>query len=417
MRLNRRSFLRAAGVALALPVLEASTRGQTPPAPRRRMMFICTPLGLHGPNLFPRETGREYQATPYLEVLKDYREDLTVMSGLAHPGVNFGHESIYSYLTTVPHPGRAGFRNTISVDQLAAERLGGETRFASLSMASEGFGLSWTRSGALVPSDTSPARLFARLFLDGRPDEMQAAVRRIQDGRSILDQVGEQARRLQSDLGARDREKLDEYFSSVRELERNLARSEEWSRRPRPRVNVAPPRDIPNSADLVGRTRLWFDLAHLAFETDSTRIITLLLGGASLVPPIPGVTFDHHNLSHHGQDPTKLDQLKTVESEKLKIFAEFLGKMKQTREEGVPLLDRSMILFGSNLGNASNHSCRDLPMLLAGGGFRHGQHLAFTGPQAPPLANLYVSMLQRLGVPTDRFGSGTSTLTGLSPVG
>ena len=418
--LTRRTFLRAAGVSLALPVLEslqprAFADGKT--APIRRALFICTPLGVHPANFFPTEAGRDYALTPYLEVLKEFRNDFTVMSGLAHPEVGSTHDSIYSFLTGAPHPElRAGFRNSISVDQFAAERIGGQTRFPSLSLSAEGFGLSWTRSGALVPPDLYPANLFARLFLEGRPDEVQAQARRLRDGQSILDTVAAQAQRLEPKLGARDREKVDEYFTSVRELEQRLATNEEWSKKPKPKVTAPQPQNNLNPADLIGKNRAMFDLIHLALQTDSTRLITMLLLGTSLVPPIQGVSQGHHDLSHHGQDPAKLAQLKTLELEKMKTVRDLLAKLKQTDEQGQSLLDRTMVFFSSNLGNASNHSTRNLPVLLAGGGFQHGQHLAFDPKSPPPLCNLYVSMLQRMGIPTEKFSSGTGPLKGLELV-
>jgi hypothetical protein len=415
--LSRRHFLRAAGVSLALPWLDALA--QTPAArPPRRMVCICTPLGLHAPNLFPQAAGRDYQLTPYLDVLREFRNDFTIISGLAHPEVGSSHDSIYSFLTAAPHPEiRAGFRNSISLDQFAAAHIGGETRFPSLALSCEGFSLSWTRSGAIVPSDSWPSSVFARLFLEGRPDEVAAQARRLRDGRSILDAVGDQAKSLQPRLGAQDRDKLDEYFSSVRELERGLARSEEWSRRPRPRVEARPPQNNNNPADVAGKANLMFDLIQLALQTDSTRLITLLLLGTSLVPPIQGVSLGHHDLSHHGQDPNKIAQLRNVELEKMRTFRAFLARLKETREGDSNLLDRSMIFFSSNLGNASSHSTRNLPVILAGGGFRHGQHLAFEPTNPPPLSNLYVSMLQRLGINVDRFGSSSGTLPRLEPVG
>lgn len=416
MNVSRRQFLRASGIALSLPLLDRFARGEVGREKNvaRRMVCVCTPLGLHAPHFFPRTTGRDYEKTPYLEAFQDLRDDLTVISGLSHPEVESGHDSIYSFLTAAPHPERrAGFRNAISLDQFAAEKLGTETRFPSLVLSAEGFSLSWTRSGALVPSETSPARVFARLFLDGRPDEVQAQIRRLKDGQSILDQVGAQAKRMNASLGVGDREKIDEYFTSVRELEQRLARAEEWSRKPKPRVDAKQPQDIANPADLVGRTRLLFDLTHLALQTDSTRLITIMLLGTSLVPPIAGVNDGHHNLSHHGQDPGKLKQLQIVEQEKLKVLHELLTKLKQTKEDEESLLDRTTVFFSSNLGNASSHSCRNLPVLLAGGGFRHGQHLAFDPARNPPMSNLFVSILQRLGIESDTFGSSTGTLTGL----
>src|SRR5262245_28056755 len=206
MNMTRRTFLRAAGVSLALPWLESRAIAGTV-APRR-MVCICAPLSLHPQSFFPEKPGKDYTLTPYLEVVKDFRDDFTVMSGLSHPDIDNSHDSIFSFLTAAPHPERRiGFRNTISLDQFAAERIGTQTRFPSLCLAGEGFSLSWTRSGALVPSDWSPSRLFARLFIDGRPDEVAAQARRLRDGRSILDAVGDHAHRLQSGLGAADREK------------------------------------------------------------------------------------------------------------------------------------------------------------------------------------------------------------------
>jgi hypothetical protein len=378
------------------------------------MVCICTPLGLHPEFFFPEKAGKDYGSTPYLDLFQDLREDFTVVSGLAHPEVGSSHDSIFSFLTAAPHPEqRAGFKNSISLDQFAAEKIGGETRFPSLTLSCEGFSLSWTRSGAIVPSDIWPANVFARLFLEGKPDEVEAQARQLRDGRSILDAVGEQSKSLKSNLGTADRDKLDEYFTSVRELEQRLARAEEWSKKPKPKVSVKPPQNNNVPGDVVGKSRLMFDLIHLALQTDSTRIVTLMLLGTSLVPPVLGVSLGHHDLSHHGKDPNKIKQLAMVETEMLKTFREFLTKLKESKEEGETLLDRTSVFFSSNLGNASNHSTKNLPVILAGGGFRHGRHLAFDAKDHPPLSNLYVSMLQRMGIEADRFGSSTGTLTGL----
>jgi hypothetical protein len=387
-------------------------------AVRRRMVCINTPLGLHPANFFPEKAGRDYELSPYLETIKEFRDDFTVISGLTHPDVGPSHDSNYSFLTGAPHPERrAGFRNSISLDQFAAEKLHGQTRYTSLCLACEGFGLSWTRSGAAVPSEGFPSSLFAKLFLEGRPDEVQAQARRLEDGQSVLDAVRDQARRLQPALGVNDREKLDEYFTSVRELEQRLAQAEIWSKKPKPKVEVKQPQNINNSADLIGRTRLWFDMIHLALQTDSSRLITLQLLGTSSVPPIPGVSQGHHDLSHHGKDPAKIAQLRTLELAKLKTLKDFLTQLKQTQEEDQSLLDRTMVFFSSNLGNASTHAVKNMPVLLAGGGFKHGQHLAFDENNHPPLANLFVSMLQRMDIEADRFSSSTGTLTGLEFAG
>lgn len=416
MKLDRRTFLRGAGVAMALPLLDAVTRRAAAAAPvvKRRMVCINTPLGVHPEYFFPEKAGRDYELSPYLEVLKDFRDDFTVISGLSHPDVGPSHDSNYSFLTAAPHPEqRAGFRNSISLDQFAAEHLHGETRFAVLPLSCEGFGLSWTRSGAAVPTESWPSSVFAKLFLEGRPDEVQAQARRLEDGQSVLDAVREQAKRLQTNVGVGDREKLDEYFSSVRELEVRLAQAEAWSKKPKPKVDASQPKDNTISTDLIGKTRLWFDLIHLALQTDSSRLVTLQLLGTSGVPPIAGVSQGHHDLSHHGKDPAKIAQLKILEEEKLKVLRTFLTQLKETKEEGDSLLDRTMVFFSSNLADASKHSVKNMPVLLAGGGFKHGQHLAFDQENNLPLSNLFVSMLQRMDIEADHFGSSTGTLTGL----
>jgi len=421
MTLKRRHFLKAAGISIALPRLDLfasdtpNTKDQTP----RRMVCICTPLGLHPAFFFPEKAGKEYETTPYLEVLKDFRAEYTVVSGLAHAGMSpgFAHQASASFLTGVPGAGRPGFRNAISLDQFAAEHVGGQTRFPSLALSGEGAGISWTRTGALVPAATSPSKVFAKLFLDGDPAENKAQLRRLEDGRSILDDVGGQAKSLRKHLGADDRDRLDEYVTSVRELEDRLARDEKWCKTPKPKVKAQPPKDIPNAADLIGRTRLLLDLSHLAVQTDSTRLITIMLAGSTSAPPIKGVSLGHHDLSHHGKDPAKLNQLKIVEVETMKTLRDFLAKLKQSKESGESLLDRTMVYLGSNLGDGSSHSVKNLPVLLAGGGFKHGSHLHFDPQSPPPLCNLYVSMLQRLGIETDKFSTGTSTLTGLESRG
>lgn len=419
MKIQRRSFLNATGITLALPWLEtlaASPKRLSVDQPPRRMVCICAPLGLHPDNFFPQETGKSYKLSPYLELLEDYREDMTVISGLAHSGMgsSFAHQASASFLTGVPGAGRPGFRNAISLDQFAADHIGTQTRFPSLALSGEGSGgLSWTRTGALIPADNSPSKVFARLFLEGRADEVQDQMRRLEDGRSILDDVSDQANSLRSNLGSEDRDKLDEYLTSLRELEQRMVNDESWAKKPKPKVEVEPPKDIPNAADLIGRTRLLFDLTHLALQTDSTRLITIMLAGSSFAPPIPGVTLGHHDLSHHGKDPSKLEQLKIVEVETMKTLRDLLAKLKQSKEGNSTLLDLTTVFLGSNLGDGSSHSTQNLPVLLAGGGFQHGQHLPFDPKNPPPLCNLYVTMLQRLGIEADKFGSSTGTLTGL----
>ncbi len=415
--LTRRSFLRATGVTLALPVLESVAPFVRAAAngPIRRMVACCTTLGIHGENLFPTKAGRDFELTPYLEPLKELRGDLTVFSGVSHPEVDGGHSSEASFLSAAPHPGASSFRNTISLDQFVLEQLPPATRFGSLVLntGNGGTGLSVSRSGVKVPADYKPSEVFKKLFVNGTAKEVAQQSDRLRDGQSIMDTVAGDAKRLSARVTARDREKLDEYFTTVREVEQRLKLAEEWTKKPKPQVNVPPPTDVQNAADFVARTRLMFDLAHLALQTDSTRVITVMIQGHNSVPPVQGVTIDWHNLSHHGKDPEKLAQLRVIELEQMKLLASFLAKLKSSKESGADLLTNTMVLYGSNLGNASSHDTRNMPMLLAGGGFKHGQHLAFDEKQNYPLPNLYVSMLQRLGIETGKFASATGTMRGL----
>ncbi len=417
LRLHRRWFLRGAGVSLALPLLDAflpRATGATAKPSQTHMVCICASLGLHAPFLFPNESGADYTLTPYLEILKDFRQDFTLFSGLSHPdqiGAN-GHTSEMSWLTAARFPGLGGFRNTVSLDQLAAEKIGVQTRFGSLVLGTGAPSLSYTRGGVMIPAESRPSRVFAKLFLDGTPEEVRQQVHRLREGQSIMDAVQDEVQRFSHKVGGADRDKLDEYFSSVRELEQRLATSQAWAHKPKPKLDERPPVDITNGSDLIGRMRLLFDLIPLAVQTDSTRLITILLQGANSIPPVNGVTIDHHNLSHHGRDPAKIAQLRLIEEAELCVVRDLLGKLKTKLEGGSPLLDKTMVLFGSNLGNANSHDTRNLPILLAGGGFKHGRHVAFDANKNTRLCNLFVTMLERLGVETDAFGSSTGTLTG-----
>jgi hypothetical protein len=327
--------------------------------------------------------------------------------------VGGGHYSGKSFLTAAKHPHSAGFKNTISLDQLAAEKLGTATRFRSLSLSMSGPGLSWSRSGVEIPSEVRPSHVFQKLFLEGKPSEKALQVQRLSDGQSVLDVVRDKAGRMQKQLGGRDREKMEQYLNAVREAEQRLQKAQAWEKRPKPKVDVPPPRDETDHARMLERLSLLYEMTYLALETDSTRFITLFDTGMNAVPTIPGVDTDYHMLSHHGKDPGKIAQLTIVETEVIKVLGRFLKKLKDSQEAGASLLDRTMVLFGSNLGNASSHDSKNMPILLAGGGFKHGQHLAFDQSNNYPLPKLYISMLQRLGIETDTFSETTGTLDGL----
>ena len=392
-------------------------RAASNPAPPRRLVAICTNMGLMPRYFFPTGAGRDYTLSPYLELLAAHRDDFTVFSGLSHPEVDGGHHAEVSFLTAAPHPGGAGFRNSISLDQFAAERMGVRTRFPylALDVGVEGRnGLSWTSSGAAIPAESKPSAVYRRLFVQGTPSEVAEQVRRLREGRSILDSVADRASGLSRTLGATDRDKLDQYFTSVRDLEKRLVKSEEWEQHPKPKVTEPAPADIDDPGALIERSRLMYGLARLALETDSTRIITIKIDeNNNPRVNLPGVTQGHHSLTHHGSKEEKVDELKLVETAQMKVFGELLTALKATKEDSRALLDHTMVLHGSNLGNANSHDNRNLPIILAGGGFRHGQHLVFDPKNNAPLPNLYVSMLQRLGIEAGKFATSTGTLRGL----
>ncbi len=402
------------GLPLMESMLPGSLRAEAASQPDvRRMLAICAPLGMHTPLLFPEKTGKDYEATPYLAPLQALRDKFTIMSGLMHPDVDGGHAAEKSFLTGAAHPGQPSFRNSISVDQYAAERMGHLTRVPSLTLSANHTGLSYTRSGVQIPSETSPAKLFAKLFLEGNEEEKAAQMRRIEDGQSIMDLVRDQTSGVSRKLGREDNETLDQYLTSVRELEERLVMQEKWAKLPKPKVEQKAPDDIEDRGDFVGSMELMYDLIFLAFRTDSTRLVTFCGAGGNYVPTLAGVDEDWHNLSHHGKDEKKIEQLAKIELEEMKLFAKFMQKLEEVKEGGHTLLDQTAIFSGSNLGNASSHNNSNLPVIAAGGRFKHGQHLAFDSDKAPPLCNLFVSYLQHLEIEADRFSSGTGTLTGI----
>jgi len=419
--LPRRSFLRGVGIFFSLPLLEAMTpvfgaAAKADPKPRR-MFAICNNLGLLPDQFFPTGSGRDYQASPYTGMLAAHREDFTVLSGVSHPHVDGSHASEACFLTAAPAPGSSSFRNSISLDQYIAEQIGILTRFPSISLGvNTRKGLSWTGSGVSIPCEDKAAGVFKQLFLQGTPDEIAAQIRKIDTGRSILDTVSGQLKRLEAKVGTHDRERLDQYSTSVRDLESRMLASRGWEGKPKPTVKEKPPVDPGNPAAYMEKVKVMYDLARLAFETDSTRTITLMLDSTS-TPVVnlanANITEGYHNLSHHGKSENKRAQLKTLDEAHMRLLAGLFADLKSVREEDGTLLDRTMVLYGSNLGDANTHSTLNMPALLAGGGFRHGQHLAFDRNKNYPLPNLYVSMLQRMGIEAGHFATSTGTMTGL----
>ncbi len=421
--LPRRQFLRGAGVALALPMLDAmrpllaADRAESAP---RRMLAICNNLGLLEAGFFPQGAGRDYPLSPYLSHLKEHRADFTVFSGVSHPDVDGSHASEVCFLTAAPHPGNGGFRNSISLDQHMADYVGVKTRLPSLTLGvnvSKGQrSLTFTGSGVMIPCEDSASSVYQRLFLQGSADDMERQIARLQLGESIMDSVAEHASGLKRGLGPRDHERLDQYMTGVRELEKRMVAAQEWERKPKPKTKAPEPKDPDSSREYMEKTRLMYEMARLAFESDSTRLITLFLDSTNSPAIELGavkITDGYHNLSHHGKNESKLAQLEAIDKWHMKLLAELFSKMKGIAEGAETLLDRSMVLYGSNFGDANKHTTTNMPILLGGGGFRHGQHLAFDTKRNYPLPNLFVSMLHRMGIESDKFTGATGPLRGL----
>lgn len=428
----RRTFLRTAGVCLALPFLESMSRpicageGKKEIAPRR-LVAIGTPFGFDPQCFVPLTIGRNYKLPSHLENLKDVRDEFSVITGLSHPNTSGGgHVAEAVLLTGAPCPHDINnFNNTISIDQEFAAHFRGQTRYGSFVLTTCDGTLSYTNNGVAIPAEYRPSKIFEKLFLSNSPAQASEELRRIGEGCSMLDFVGDQASRLSKRISSRDRVRLDEYFESVRTVEKQLQMSKEWVDRPKPKAPCPAPEDITTPGQQGAKLKLMFDMIYLAILTDATRAITIRTFG------------DHHELSHHGKESGKLSQCRSIEVELMKSYAELIAKLKASKEgTGQSLLENTMVLMTSNLMDGNSHMTCNLPVLLAGGGFRHGQHLAFnqpyiermsiagddkefkipippTGPIPTPLCNLYVSMLQRAGIESASFGSGPATLTGL----
>jgi hypothetical protein len=417
---ERRRFLKAAGVCIALPALESLPRvlsaGETAQTPRR-MVCIGNEFGMYPGAFWPEKAGADYELTTLLKPLAAHRDAFTLFSHLDH-GLKGGHFAVHTFLTGVKSAEAKGMPDGgISLDQRAAEFVGSQTRFPSLTIGSEdglhgGCQMSWTRTGTRIPPIPGPRELFRLLFVEDDGAAKRKAADRISLQGSILDTVLGDAKSLDRRLNQTDRGKLDEYLSAVRDVESKLQLDRHWQNIPKPKTGLQEPENQGLTRDLPAI----YDLMALALQTDSTRVATLEIGGSFAASDL-GIRQGYHSLSHHGQLQANIDLLVQIELYQMEQFARFLDKLRSLREPSsdATLLDSTMVLLGSGMGNANSHTNTDLPLILAGGGFRHGEHKPY--PQEPrrrvPLCNLYVSMLQRFGVETDRFSAGTGTLAGL----
>lgn len=419
-QIPRRNFLKATGLTIALPLLESLPRvcaGSESSSAPRRMVCIGNEFGMYPDAFWPKSAGTEYELPTLLKPLEPHRRDFTLFSHLDH-GLKGGHFAVHTFLTGVKSADAKGMpEGGISLDQRAAEFVGSQTRFPSLTIGSEdglhgGCMMSWTRTGTRIPPITGPRELFRALFVDNTPVARQQAIDRIRLQGSILDAVAEDASALKRRISKQDQQKLEEYFAAVRDVELKLSLDRHWQNVPKPKATVPEPENQGLAKDLPAI----YDLIALALQTDSTRVATLEIGGSFAASDL-GIRRGYHSLSHHGHQPENIELLVQIEQYQMEQFARFLEKLKsQSDPQGTgSLLDSTMVLTGSGMGNANSHTNHDLPILLAGGGFRHGEHKQFPQDSRSrvPLCNLYVSMLQQFGVETDRFSMSTGTLSGL----
>lgn len=409
---DRRTLLRGVGVSLVLPTLASALPRRAPEAPPRRLMVLALPFGMVEEWFHPAASGRDYPLPASLAPLAALRERFTLFSHLDH-GVRGGHSATHTFLTGVKSTERAtNPEGNLTLDQRVAEVVGAATRFPSLVFWEAG--TNFTRNGVRVPSLTRPSEAFRQLFVD--EDEPQKRYDRaaLRASGSLLDVVRADAHALAGRLSSTDRVKLEEYLTSIRETEGRLAAAEQWLDRPRPKVDdpaatglESGERDEPYGAQLLDS---WLDLAYLALQTDSTRALTISVPNVNW--GLDGVREYYHSITHHGQREERLSQLRTIElfvTERLARFLERLGQSRQS--DGSSLLDATQVLFGSGMGNGNRHTNENLPLLLAGGRFRHGRHLDLQNRE--PLGNLYLSMLRELGIEDERFNRSTGTLSGL----
>jgi hypothetical protein len=412
--IDRRAMLRAGAVSLSLPLLDAMipiAHGQAAKAKAaalrpRRMVLVHRPLGTYHPHLVPEKTGLDYEATRFLKVLEPHRGKFTVFSGMGHRGYPNSHGTEPAIFTGVAEFHEHDLHNSVSLDRIASSHVAGETRFSSLLLnRTWSQSLSWNEKGVPVPHEGDAARVFQRLFIEGTPEEVRRETRRLAQGKSILDDLRGELKRLSQRLGPGDRERIEVLANTIREAEQQLLQEEAWSKKPKPNTTLALDEFQKPAASWVGTQDKWLTLIHAALQTDSTRVIVLATGEHNL-NNVPGLEIHHHDASHHGKDPAKVEQLCRYEDREFETYARFLDQLAATAEPDGTLLDSTQALFTSNLGDASAHSSTNLPVLLTGGGFKHQGHVAYRREGNEPLCNLYARMLQQFGVETDRFGSG-----------
>ncbi|SMP43745.1 Protein of unknown function [Neorhodopirellula lusitana] len=424
--ISRRGYLAGSGATVALPFLESlampnaalagkaisgGSRSSEPTTASPRLVCMGVSLSMYPGEWNPKQTGRDYAAPKLIEPLEDLRDDFTLISNADHPGVTGGHKGTPAFLSGVYKPERVGqsivIRNQVTFDQLAARALGNETRFQSLQLGASSVGvadsLSWDEKGIPMPTTTDPLEIYRRLFVDDADPAKTA--RDIMMGRSVLQLVNADAKELARELSKTDQARLDQYLTSVQDIEAGIRRQLQWLKTPKPGVPPITDRatNYHENLDLI------LELTALALQTDSSRVVSVALPGKGMPIEVGDARVnDYHGQSHHGKDPEVIQKLVEIERLHTQSLAKFLHRLKSTPTNEGNLLDCTQVLFGSGLGNASSHSNRDLPVLVAGGGFRHGSHVKLR--EGTPLCNVFVTMMQKLGMEMDSFAGSNGTV-------
>jgi hypothetical protein len=405
--LNRRKFLQSTGIALALPLMESrlSRADEKRDANPRRLVCIGNHLGYYPGNFFPQTAGKNYKTSRTLKNIDAHRDDFTVFSNL-DDGMTGGHNGVKAFLSGIRKDESSGFPDkNMTIDQVAAEHVGAATRFPSITAGlGNGTDLCWTRSGVRIPPVNNPARLFEALFVQSDAASLRAKRTRLTHRASVLDALRESAAALNGQLSAADRQKLDQYLTSVREVEKQLQMSQAWLDKPKPTSPIDTVADEERMH--LEEIPLFYDLMTLAMQTDSTRVATFEIPMGFRTAELE--VGSYHGLSHHSKSEERLEQLQIVDAYLMTQFGYFLGKMKEAQ-----VFDHTAVVWGSGMGNGSSHSNRNLPVILAGGGMNHQGHMVCPAEdhKRVPLSNLWLSTLQWFGVEADRFGKSTGTFS------
>ncbi|MGI9497500.1 MAG: DUF1552 domain-containing protein [Mariniblastus sp.] len=410
--LNRRRFLQGTGIALALPLMESqlSRAGEQRESNPRRLVCIGSHLGYYPGGFFPETDGKNYKTSPTLKNIDAHRDEFTVFSNL-DDGMTGGHKGVQAFLSGIRKDESGGFPDkNMTIDQVAAEHVGSATRFPSITAGlGNGTDLCWTRSGVRIPPVNNPARLFEALFVQSDATSLGKQRKRLAHRASVLDALRESAGKLDGKLSSADRQKLDQYLTSVRSVEKQLQMSQAWLDRAKPASPIDPVKDEERMH--IEEIPLFYDLMTLALQTDSTRVATFEIPMAFRTSELE--VGSYHGLSHHSKSEDRLGQLQIVESYLMKQFAYFIEQMKEAQ-----VFDHTAVVLGSGMGNGSSHSNRNLPVILAGGGMNHQGHLVcpVEDHKRVPLSNLWLSTLQWFGVEADRFGKSTGTFSPMNLV-